>query len=406
MVWFVFRFFATMFVSFGAAASLPVPFWSCPKPNASKPLGGYRKLNVSFTSAVYLANISFGTYNHNVQLDYQSNVGFVVAWKNGLADEDENGQRILLSTSADARVWNAIQTVFPNLTTSEMKAVMEPSPFIRVNGRVYAAASPGVFNRTHDASAQGSQCSLWPSPLDPRNCGPPTDENPILHYKHTLLLREVRQGGSLGEMFWASYEAPKLFAGATRKFNIPTLRQMDSQTQNDVQTMRTANRDLLCSGSDASFKCEICQNGCQVLLGVNDTFGIGAESAYWTAAGKDWDLMAYRCSHPVLATSTRVYGASQAGWGKQVTLSNIPNAFSNLNAGRLPDGRTYLLNNPVVPLSGNGRDPLTLATSKDGFQFDSVGVVMTCSDLPKSNCTSRFKIKTPGPSYPQGMDGN
>jgi hypothetical protein len=80
------------------------------------------------------------------------------------------------------------------------------------------------------------------------------------------------------------------------------------------------------------------------------------------------------------------------------------NAFSNLNAGRLPDGRTYLLNNPVVPLSGNGRDPIMLATSRDGINFDSAGVAMTCSALgAASNCTSRFKIKTPGPSYPQGL---
>ena len=99
------------------------------------------------------------------------------------------------------------------------------------------------------------------------------------------------------------------------------------------------------------------------------------------------------------------------------------NDNSNLNGGPLPDGRVYLVHNPVTPkkkthgmgLGGDhpsGRDPVTLATSKDGFDFDSVGVAMTCTNLTSvsggvhtTNCKPRFegKSKNAGPSYPQAL---
>eukprot|EP00041_Stephanoeca_diplocostata_P019696 m.428246 g.428246 ORF g.428246 m.428246 type:complete len:135 (+) comp21375_c0_seq3:318-722(+) len=67
--------------------------------------------------------------------------------------------------------------------------------------------------------------------------------------------------------------------------------------------------------------------------------------------------------------------------------TNIPNDESNLNAGALPDGRVYLLNNPVFEpktavsarhnvASGTlrFRDPVVVATSVDGYQFNKVCV--------------------------------
>jgi hypothetical protein len=40
--------------------------------------------------------------------------------------------------------------------------------------------------------------------------------------------------------------------------------------------------------------------------------------------------------------------AAQGGWSPLVQ-TNIPNDKSNLNAGPLPDGRLYLVHNPVTP---------------------------------------------------------
>ena len=116
------------------------------------------------------------------------------------------------------------------------------------------------------------------------------------------------------------------------------------------------------------------------------------------------EVIAYRTNKAFVGVAVRAFNASQAAWGSNATLTTMPNDYSNLNAGRLPDGRTYFLNNPVTPLTGNGRDPVTLAWAKDGLTFANAGVIMTCSDLgPSSNCTSRFELKTPGPSYPQAV---
>ena len=69
-------------------------------------------------------------------------------------DEDCDGQRILFSQSATGQQWTFPAVLFPNMTTAGLQATMEPGPFIHVNGRLYAGASPGVHNTTHDSSAQ------------------------------------------------------------------------------------------------------------------------------------------------------------------------------------------------------------------------------------------------------------
>ena len=117
-------------------------------------------------------------------------------------------------------------------------------------------------------------------------------------------------------------------------------------------------------------------------------------------------------------------GAVQSGWSPLVE-TNIPNDKSNLNAGLLPDGRLYLVHNPVTPgqTIGNGtrgaaivtpagtkqpsfRDPITLSTSADGLAWGAPGVALTCTDLsPSSTCTLRYPghAKNGGPSYPQAL---
>ena len=83
---------------------------------------------------------------------------------------------------------------------------------------------------------------------------------------------------------------------------------------------------------------------------------------------------------------------------------------SNINAGSLPDGRVYLLHNPVAgPFE---RDPLVLSLSSDGYSFDKAYVALSCRLRPvtrpggqANGCKRRNPggDGSPGPQYPQGL---
>jgi hypothetical protein len=51
------------------------------------------------------------------------------------------------------------------------------------------------------------------------------------------------------------------------------------------------------------------------------------------------------------------------------------------------------------------RDPFTLATSQDGYEFNKAVAVISCTALANGTCAPRYQGggKNPGPSYPQGL---
>jgi len=314
---------------------------------------------------------------------------------------------MLFSQSADAMAWTAPLVLFPNMTAGGLAATLEPGPPIHIRGRMYMAASPGVHNTTHDSSAQGSQFCLWPDPVSPRNCGPPS--RVAVQYTDTLLMREVLPGGfgKLGPMFWASPTGPALFAAATKAHRIATLPEMDAQTQADIGTL-SSRSSIPCDPADGTLKCEGCPGGCQIYSSIDFSLKLANERTHWTVPGsEDTDVIAYRSEDNALFAAVRRNSTEQAAWG-EVQQTNIPNDNSNLNAGSLPDGRVYLVHNPVTPQNGKSwmRDPVTLATSQDGYAFNRVAVALTCTDLGNnSTCSPRYAgaAKNPGPSYPQGL---
>jgi hypothetical protein len=109
-------------------------------------------------------------------------------WKNAPRDEDEPGQRILYSQSADGAVWTPPAVLFPNMSTAANPAAMYVGPTLRVGGLLFAAASPWV-------SPHGGQFCLWPEPVDPGDAGPPGQKQPV----GILMLRQILPGiGKLG----------------------------------------------------------------------------------------------------------------------------------------------------------------------------------------------------------------
>ena len=113
------------------------------------------------------------------------------------------------------------------------------------------------------------------------------------------------------------------------------------------------------------------------------------------------DVLLYRSKDDVLYASVRS-APGAAAWSAPAK-TDMPNDNSNINTGDLPDGRRYLVSN-AMPFKI--RDPLVIATSRDGADWDTARVAMTCTDMPGgSNCAPRYagKAKNPGPSYPQAV---
>jgi hypothetical protein len=82
------------------------------------------------------------------------------------------------------------------------------------------------------------------------------------------------------------------------------------------------------------------------------------------------------------------------------TRTSFPDACARSNAGRLPDGQVYVINN-VLPLSAKkgGRSLLAISLSRDGLNFDRMAVI--CFIAPPQRYAGR--AKSGGYAYPHSV---
>jgi hypothetical protein len=78
--------------------------------------------------------------------------------------------------------------------------------------------------------------------------------------------------------------------------------------------------------------------------------------------------------------SRRLYAAISSDNGDTWNVparTGFPDACARANAGKLPDGQVYIINNliPMNPGGLGGRSMLTISLSRDGLDFDRVGII-------------------------------
>lgn len=366
-----------------AATSVPpVPYWSAPVGDRTKPLGGWPVVPGAAWVPIYNSSTApeeYGTYNHAAMVTFGAELSdqsplFLVTWKNGCpgCGEDQPGQKIAYSQSLDGDVWTSTGVMFPNISTTSNPAALFAEPPLWLNGRLYAAASPKQFCLYAD------------------------------QYSDVLLLRRVytNSTGALGTLFWATSPAPPAFAEASALQGVLDLSQMDETTQADVALLTQTATHFPCGLPGAvTSKCDACPGGCQLW---SDAKNVSNERTHYTLPGGNEynDVLLYRGhdSDSRLWASMRT-SPGQGSWSPPVP-TNISNDWSNLNAGTLPDGRLYLLSNPL-PM--DARDPLVIATSKDGLDWGTAAVAMSCTLLPTGNGSQCYTGRNHGPSYPQGL---
>jgi hypothetical protein len=326
---------------------------------------------------------------------------FIASWKNSPTDEDQAGQRVLYSQSLDGGVtWSSAvdesnsstaYELFPSMASESNPAVaLFAEPALVLNNRLYVAASPKQF-------------CLYPA----TEIGMPVGTEPT-NATLTLLLRSVLPGlRNLGPLFWASDVIPPGLEDASSAQGVLTLDQTDNQTQTDLRAFLSNPGAAPGPCADPSVehttKCEWCEGGCQVtdypaplenerahyVVPNTAVSSVSAAAARVADNALDGGSAAEDGSSPssstaavemilyrsrILDTINHLYASTRVGgpgnnWSDPVT-TNLADDVSNINAGSLPDGRVYLLNNAMPNIV---RDPLYLSVSSDGYRFGGMG---------------------------------
>ena len=373
------------FVS-AAALELPppslLPSWTAARCDSALPLGGFPRLPGVIHTRLYNGSLSTGAYSHAPMLAHDG-VRLFASWKNTHEDEDAPGERILFSQSVDGLHWTPSvndppATLFPNMSTAATPSALFVGPPLFVSGRMYAAASP-------------HQYCLYPAP----------DKSADM-----LLLRRVFPDalGSLGPIFWSTSTIPRGFELASELNNVTVFTHMDAQVQADVALLTNASAygaDFMpCATTTLSQKCEACAGGCQRWEEAPSE--IIFERTHYTVGPADArngypQVLLWRANSATNNTLWASVKESAAAAWSAVVPTDIPNQPANINAGVLPSsGRRYMALNPCA-----SRDPLVLATSRDGLQWDTAMAVATCADLAPDRAACRRR--NPGRSTGTGL---
>ncbi len=303
---------------------------------------------------VYFGSEENGSYNHHNQIN-KFKGKYYYAWSNGFRNEEDAGQRVLVASSDNALHWSA------------------PSVLLDV-----PAGSPWAHN-----------CVALHTDDEAMYCVIMSEETE--HDETVTGMRRVKPEDAYIDVYkttdgtnWA-----KAFSFGTAIkwiFEAPRLTQ-DGRLMCVCNTKRDGPAIMLWPGKD------ICAT--PQLIHVPEPegawFPYGESTWYQLDCGR---IMVFWRDE---GASLRLYvNHSDDGgqtWSEPV-LTDIPDSMSRLYAGRLTDGRYFLVNNAIGTLLD--RTPLMLLLSDDGVLFSKVYIV---NDTP---CVMRRKglLKANGNQYP------
>ncbi len=304
-------------------------------------------------SRVYTGTRETGSYNHHAQLA-RFKGRYYLAWSNGLVDEEAEGQRMLISSSADARQWSEPLCVAGSTTST-----------LAHNCVALMATDEAMY-----MVGMSEDCIRDASVTGMRRIDPTSVQMDI--YASTDGV-EWEKAYSFGDKFKWIFEAPRL----------------------------TSEGRLMCICARSSGKPAVLlwhgSNICEEpqVISVPEPqgalFPYGEASWYQTDQGRI--VIFWRDE----AGSCRLYANYSDDCGHTFTppmVSDIPDSMSRVYAGRLHDKRYYLCNNAFPALLD--RMHLMLLLSDDGETFNKVYLVV---DDPTAQ---RLKglLKVHGYQYP------
>lgn len=300
-------------------------------------------------SVVYIGSRINGSYNHHNQIA-KFKGEYYYSWSNGLRNEEDAGQQVLMANSPDGVRWSDPWTV---ITSPASDSVAHNCVALHATAdKLYQIVM--TEETIHDEVATGMRRI-----------------NPETITMDTFVSEDGR-----------SWEKAATFGGKIKWiFEAPRLTQ-EGRLLCVCTTNGKGPAIMLWPGDDILAEPELIP----VPEPEGASFPYGESTWYQTDEGRI--VIFWRDE----GASCRLYVNWSDDGGLTFTapiLTDIPDSMSRLYAGRLSDGRYYICNNAIGNLLD--RSALMLLVSDDGYTFDKVYMVnddpteMACKGLLKIN---------------------
>lgn len=348
--------------------------WQIPDEKANFIARGFSPIPGVQSELIYdVTQKTDGLYNHHPAIT-RTDGGLIATWSNHLqgfttGGEEGPGQKILYTRKPEGEGWAGAAELFPSIDNHgpafDAGRVVIANGFAHVNGSTYAIAEVSE-NQAKQPGDQRVRTGLG------------------------RLARQVQTDGTLGSIFWLDADPPAPKSGFDQ-FD-------DPGSTPSLAPTATAIKAYLAQPLNEPAWDFIARNNNEEPVDADGNLMV-ERSAYQRPDGSLVRLFRDSQRRGFLFTQT---SSDDGQTWTQPEQTNVPDSPSKTVSGTLPDGRVYVVGNQINDVS-YGRDPLTLAISRDGVNFDWAAAVRY--DAPKIDFPGDGK--GPGFQYPSvTLDGD